>query len=108
MRPAQAMIQGIRIPKNAILIGYIDRHPADKVGIGWAVLSYPATGIEVAWDGQRTRSLPTGWRKECPLIPVASQAAVLGAMGGSVTSAAKTAAARANGAKGGRPKKTQS
>ncbi len=71
MHPAQAMIQGHPLPPHAILIGYIDRHPADKLGLGWAVLSYPATGVEVAWDGQSTRSLPSGWRKKCPLIPVA-------------------------------------
>lgn len=105
MHPAHAMITGCPIPTGATLLGYIDQHPEDKSGLGYAVLLYPATGIEVAWDGHRTRSLPRNWRKKTPLV-VASAASVNGRLGGLATSDAKAAAAKANGAKGGRPKKT--
>lgn len=46
-----------------------------------------------------------GYQPEIVLIDAPSPAAALGSKGGSVTSEAKAAAARANGRKGGRPKK---
>lgn len=104
MHPAQAMIAGVPTPAGAVLVGYIDRHPADKSGLGYAVLYHPATGIEDAWDGHRTRSLPKGWRDRVTLTPV-STAATIGRLGGIASTDAKAAAARANGVKGGRPRK---
>jgi len=47
-----------------------------------------------------------GYQPEIVLIDIPSPAAELGKRGGSVTSDAKSAAARANGRKGGRPKKS--
>jgi hypothetical protein len=91
-------------PAGAVLVGYIDRHPADKSGLGYAVIFFPATGIEMAWDGQAVRSLPNNWRKKVTFT-TANQAAELGRKGGQATSDAKADAARANGAKGGRPRK---
>jgi hypothetical protein len=67
MNAAQAMIQNCPIPTGATIVGFIDRHPADDGGLGWTVLKYSATGVEVAWDGQRQRSLPGNWRGKVKL-----------------------------------------
>lgn len=104
MHVAQLMTSLTPPPSGATLIGYIDKHPADKSGLGYAVLYYAATGIETTWDGHASRSLPGNWRKKV-VFTAASQAAVLGSRGGQATSDAKAEAARANGAKGGRPPK---
>ena len=61
MHPAQIMTEKMPMPVGSKMLGYIDRHPADNYGIGWAVLRM-RTGIEVAWDGERIRSLPRNWR----------------------------------------------
>lgn len=53
---------GAALPPNHTLVGYIDQHPADKQGSGYAVIR-SAIGIESAWDGTAIRSLPRGWRE---------------------------------------------
>ena len=104
MHFAEAITSLIPTPNGAILIGYIDHHPSDESGLGYAVIFNPSTGIEAAWDGHTIRSLPNNWRKKV-VFTIANQAAELGRKGGSAKSEAKAEAARANGAKGGRPPK---
>jgi hypothetical protein len=104
MHPAQAKITGCKPPENSVLLGYIDNHPAGRSALGFAVLLFPATGIEVAWDGTSSRTLPRNWRDKAVFTPV-SAAAALGRLGGLATSEEKAAAARANGKRGGRPRK---
>ncbi len=107
MHFAEAITSILPPPNGAILVGYIDHHPADKSGLGYAVIFNPKKGIESAWDGHAIRSLPNNWRKKV-VFTIANQAAELGRKGGLTTSDAKADAARANGAKGGRPKKSSS
>lgn len=57
------------LPAGATLIGWIDRHPADKVGFGAAVLRWAATQTESAWDGCTIRSLPNRWRERVTFEP---------------------------------------
>lgn len=66
--PAQLMISPSTIPTGATLIGYIDRHPADSCGLGYAVLRM-AAGHETAWDGSAIRSLPRNWRDKVAFTP---------------------------------------
>ena len=106
MHTAQAKIAGCPLPPGSTLIGYIDRHPADPSGLGYAILIYPVTGVEVAWDGETSRALPKNWRSKVTITAV-DAASVFGSRGGRSTSDAKAAAAKANGAKGGRPRKVQ-
>lgn len=62
MHPAQLMTQGSPLPDNTVLLGYIDKHPGGRSGLGLAVISFVATGVDAAWDGQCVRSLPRNWR----------------------------------------------
>lgn len=103
MHIAEIMTSVGPLPSGAILIGYIDKHPSDKHGLGYAVIFYPRTGIESAWDGSAIRSLPNNWREKT-VFTAASQAAELGRRGGSSKSEAKIEASRENGKKGGRPR----
>lgn len=52
-----------KLPAGHQLLGWIDKHPSGKGG-SYAVLTVAATGIEVAWDGTASRSLPKDWRKK--------------------------------------------
>ena len=53
--------QSTPLPNGAEVIGYVQRHPADKHGLGGAILRMP-TGIEVFWTGASVRSVPNDWR----------------------------------------------
>lgn len=93
---------------NAI-IGYAEscgKHVTRKqagtiqsVGLWWKHMMLHGNG---EWDWYRDEA-----RARCAgrTLEVARAAAMLGAKGGAVKSKAKTAAARSNGAKGGRPRK---
>jgi hypothetical protein len=58
---AEMMIANMPLPRAAQLLGFIDRHPSDNGGFGYAVLQM-GTGVEVAWNGHSFRSLPRNWR----------------------------------------------
>jgi hypothetical protein len=58
---ADLMIANIALPRGTQLLGYIDRHPSDDGGLGYAVIETDA-GIEIAWNGHNFRSLPRNWR----------------------------------------------
>ena len=60
---AKLATQGIPVPVGHQLLGWIDRHPSGTGG-AYTVLVVVHTGIEVAWDGNATRSLPKNWREE--------------------------------------------
>ena len=59
---AQSMPQDTAFPPDSKPIATIDRHPDDIVGLGYVVLRFMSTGVEVTWDGQTTRTLPFDWR----------------------------------------------
>lgn len=61
MKLAEMMIANTPLPKGATLLGYIDKHPAEAFGLGYAVLRMRAG--EVAWDGERIRTLSADWRE---------------------------------------------
>lgn len=65
MMLARLMVQ--RLPANAELLGYIDRHPTDDHGPGYAVVRLPAA--VAAWDGETIRSLPRDWRERVQFEP---------------------------------------
>lgn len=68
---------------------------------------YEQAGDDLSLSGLRER-MDDHYYGDVQLVEkVASAAATLGKRGGSVTSKAKSAAARANGRKGGRPRKVQ-
>ena len=58
---AKLATQGAPVPAGHQLMGWIDRHPSGKGG-SYTVLLVIHTGVEVAWDGTATRSLPKNWR----------------------------------------------
>jgi hypothetical protein len=65
---ARAMTMHSPVPPNADLLGWIDRHPADDHGPGYAVLRFVGGG-ESAWNGESIRSLPPDWRTQVYFEP---------------------------------------
>ena len=75
------------------------------------VITYDSTARAIQncerwYRGEISSYAEKGHQPEIVLIDIPSPAAELGKRGGSVTSDAKAAASRANGRKGGRPKKS--
>ncbi len=58
------------VPIGTALIGWINHHPRDEWGLGYGVLRFRRTGVEVAWDGASIRSLPGNYRDKCEFEPV--------------------------------------
>lgn len=58
---AKLMTGSAPLPGGMQLLGWIDRHPREDHGPGYAVLRVVRTGLEVAWDGAAIRSLPRDW-----------------------------------------------
>lgn len=85
------------LPDGATALGVVSRDS------GTGALIRLKNGNYVQGNAGVFRTLPQRETKEA--LSVSDAAAALGSKGGSVTSDAKAAAARANGRKGGRPKK---
>ncbi len=86
------------LPDGAEALGIVKRDS------GTGVLIKLANGNYVQGNASGFRTLDQKAVKDA--LSRSDAAATLGSMGGSVTSQAKAAAARANGRKGGRPKKS--
>lgn len=72
---AKLATQGVQVPAGHQLVGWIDKHPSGKGG-SYTILCVVLTGIEVAWDGLSTRSLPKNWRDKVEFEPACGPASV--------------------------------
>lgn len=108
-----AIVDGVEMPYSAF--ASIDDYLAAKVMRERETIRLVVTGNAVMAEDAVSRVLgvkaiaigPTSVdvHPDEPLVDASNAAAALGSLGGSVSSPAKAAAARANGRKGGRPRK---
>lgn len=67
---ARRATDGLSVPRNMRIIGWIDRHPTHTAHQNGLTVLLTGRGIECGWTGRSLINLPSGYRSKVEFVAI--------------------------------------